>query len=408
MSHTSVRITKPVNVEDDLGTILGTASGDTGVNCTASSINKWAKWKPLKSMSTDITTEEARRAAGRTGAGDFELQFGVRATGVGNINVFRDLHNCRFTYEKPSEGYSMFRVTDFHHPTVGQLYGYRHDAYFDFMGNAGGTSIPFNSNDALSIYLTYNPHSSTLREEMLSIKDFLSNDGLVNHDPLDCYPCVLISQGTSHWVHCLYPSGSTSTPTTIGSTGQTAWRLSTMNYPSGMSAGNATFTVFLSSAQLLIAGDYNYDIANWIDMSSKIDDSQQAWAAWFCAVPELSGLTVSLGASALPTQAMVASVSGLGTIQFILEYTFTEDYTGSIGLSISVNVGTSEGSYPSSATHTKTLSSASDFMTYTETFTYNELSMIVTSGQTIYVMASIVTTINGSTATSIREFSFTI
>jgi len=48
MSHSDGKIKAPINPLSDLGSVLGTGSGDVGVNCTAASINKWAIYKPVQ------------------------------------------------------------------------------------------------------------------------------------------------------------------------------------------------------------------------------------------------------------------------------------------------------------------------------------------------------------------------
>ena len=47
MSNSNVIITPPLNVETDLGGVLGTGSGDVGTNCASTSVNPWAMFKPV-------------------------------------------------------------------------------------------------------------------------------------------------------------------------------------------------------------------------------------------------------------------------------------------------------------------------------------------------------------------------
>ena len=47
MSNLDGIITRPVNIESDLGYVLSTGSGDVGTNCEATSVNPWALYKPV-------------------------------------------------------------------------------------------------------------------------------------------------------------------------------------------------------------------------------------------------------------------------------------------------------------------------------------------------------------------------
>lgn len=47
MSNSNGIITPPLNVESDLGSVLGTGSGDVGTNCSSTAVNPWAMFKPV-------------------------------------------------------------------------------------------------------------------------------------------------------------------------------------------------------------------------------------------------------------------------------------------------------------------------------------------------------------------------
>lgn len=48
MSNSNGKIKAPVNIQSDLGVVLGTGSGDIGVNIANGNINKWAIYKPVR------------------------------------------------------------------------------------------------------------------------------------------------------------------------------------------------------------------------------------------------------------------------------------------------------------------------------------------------------------------------
>lgn len=47
MGHANNTITKPINVRDDLGYLLGTGSGDVDTNYRAQTVNMWSRFKPV-------------------------------------------------------------------------------------------------------------------------------------------------------------------------------------------------------------------------------------------------------------------------------------------------------------------------------------------------------------------------
>lgn len=64
MSQTSDGIIiTPVNVETDLGDVLGTGSGDVGTNCTSDNINPWAVYKPICNAYPTPVDSNSRRTA---------------------------------------------------------------------------------------------------------------------------------------------------------------------------------------------------------------------------------------------------------------------------------------------------------------------------------------------------------
>lgn len=117
MSHIDNKITLPIDVYDDLGTVLGTGSGDLGANCSAASIKKWAKWHPLRSGEIGILSA-AQRA---------QLNHGLTAPDqrVSIPLCFGDV----WTYTPPTGGVNQrFRVRDFVDPDDPTAHGYDHNA----------------------------------------------------------------------------------------------------------------------------------------------------------------------------------------------------------------------------------------------------------------------------------------
>lgn len=135
MGHTNNVITAPINVQDDLGTVLGTGSGDVGTNCTSNNINKWAKYKPTV---TGITPEPI-------GYINDEIRVSVN-WGLTINAIFRNLatfvsdYGSNYSYTKPS---SWFRVFDFVQVVNGvpsTSIGYYHNAKSFVTGNTTTTN----------------------------------------------------------------------------------------------------------------------------------------------------------------------------------------------------------------------------------------------------------------------------
>lgn len=57
MGHANNIITAPVNIMADVGYVIGTGSGDIGVNCTSININRWAKYKPVINTLIDTASQ---------------------------------------------------------------------------------------------------------------------------------------------------------------------------------------------------------------------------------------------------------------------------------------------------------------------------------------------------------------
>lgn len=291
------RLTAPLNIagRGDVQRALKTLDPSLGGAIRRGTINKWAKWKPLRSTSKELKSETARKYAGTSG-----YLYGVKGT-AGVRTSIAGLHGTTFDYEGPESWTAgcLDRFTDFIHPDVPQAYGYRADAYIDLSAEVGWTGETPNTVvldaepefGSFTVTVNYNPHNDAKRQEMLSIKDFMVNS-VTEYDPTDFYPCVLI--GTM--LHCLHPDGGPYQPTKL-TQGTTYWRLSVPGtlFTAGTSSTLSVILVRCNSGTHISPGpDTDYDLSNWIQLGSdRGDDSDRVWAAWFTGVPEGCGIPVS-------------------------------------------------------------------------------------------------------------------
>lgn len=299
---------------DDIQTVLSLYTyDDIGGLVVNGDINKWAKFKPVRGTDPDIPTVEGRRMAGRTTPQDYSRQFGVHGSGAGNVVDLADIHLCSFEYERPQVGQGhFFRNTDFVNPE-NTSYGYRHNAHTDLQGivypTSGTITIP-TGQVGMELSITYSPLTTAEAKEMISIKDFLTNEAGqgTTIDPLNCYPCVLITQNGYHYIRGLYKQDG-SAVATIGQTGNQMWRLDCTNPPGWTAGATAAFSLFLASQKILLHGNPNLNIEDWITIEAI--DGDAAWEAWMCPIPDATGKTVTIGAvPSLQVTLTGASISG--------------------------------------------------------------------------------------------------
>ncbi|MBQ7911886.1 MAG: hypothetical protein IJ363_14015 [Clostridia bacterium] len=344
---------------DDVGTLIRTAVAQN-------KINKWAKWKPYQAIEVDLPSDDLRRTAGWNQFGrkniDEGFVYGVRG-GVGITTSVAGLHNSGFNYEGPhGETYEeggvtkreCYRLSDFKHPSDIN-YGYRADATMDlsaeftWLGTVQKTMIT-DSDSAFVVHIHLSPHSSTEREEMLSIYDFLKREDQTETsqlEPTDCWPCILIDNK----LHGLYPYNNGNPGTNIGklTTGDTYW---TISLPSSTYATGSTATMSiilvrcpdgmntLGTYTPRLSGDTTTCIKNWVDMGA--DD--QVWGAYFCGVPDGCGITVtfatsgSYGATVANVEAVTVGSLTSTAIEAIVAYRFSAAYTGSVTVTITVTL----------------------------------------------------------------------
>ena len=302
----SQRLTAPLNIgrRGDVQLALKTNSPSLGGAIRHGTINKWAKWKPLKSTALSLDTDAARHAAGRTSS-DTAIHYGVRGS-FGAETKPSALHSCTYEYIGPANWTSSCRdrISDFVHPSQPQYYGYRADATMDLMASLTWIGERPNvivldqepSVGSFVVSITYSPHSEEERKEMLSIYDFMDSDDNVNaFAPTDFYPCVLIGNK----LHCLYRrvNGSVATAPSKLTQGVTEWLVSvpSSEFTAGTSSTLSVILVKCNSGTHISPGpDSAYDISNWITLGNSRDaDAEQSWAAWFCPIPDGCGYAVA-------------------------------------------------------------------------------------------------------------------
>lgn len=361
MGWNGTRMTGPVGI-DDIKTAGGSSYNDLGAAIRNGTWNKYAKWHPVKSTSPHLATEYERDSAGRNSAGDVGMRFGVRG-GAGNVTALSALHNAGFSYDQPSTwsqaaGFA-YRASDLVHPDSPNSYGYRGDAYIDLNASIAWLGAEDNviirgADSGMDVTLTYTPHSDTLRMEMLSIKDFTTNNS-TEYDPSTCYPCVFITLATGvSYMHALYRQNG-SAPAQLG-TGTSQWKLKTTDAPSGLSSGSVgTLSVILvkfqQSATSILHPTSGYNIADWITIpSGEAADGERAWTAWFSGVPDACGIPVSVDSSGLGIpEYMVTTLQG-GSPGVTIAGSYSGTYDSPVTVSVTVRLYASSSATSASAT----------------------------------------------------------
>lgn len=299
---TTKRMVAPVGWGDiSQATGVGGQSYDLGDMLKNSVIiNKWAKWKPVRDSAKDLPTRESRKTSGRT-VHNINRQYGVQASGFGLDVPLSAIHSCAFTYEPPQV--AAWRAGDFIDPEDPRNHGYNGNAHLDFYGKiwlVPGQARPIIESDGLllnDLELQYSPHSAADAAEMMSIQDFLWNESQATQplDPDDMYPCILISQGDFHYIHCLHPDEGQHVLTKLGDgTGHWGCPPVPVGGSDGLAVGyEATVSLFLCSGRYLLGPNTGTDISTWV----RITGDRDIWAVWFCPVPDACGQMVDVGTS---------------------------------------------------------------------------------------------------------------
>lgn len=104
MSHTNGIIRFPVNIKDDIGYVLGTGSGDLGINAKHSVIAPMAKYKPVRHSTVGVLTS-TERANTRYGFG----------ANIPTLSLLSATPSSMWTYLKPRgvNNNEYYRALDF-------------------------------------------------------------------------------------------------------------------------------------------------------------------------------------------------------------------------------------------------------------------------------------------------------
>ena len=179
-------LSTPINTTKVANTIQS-SSRNVGVLCTASTINKWSKHKPIRYPKVDGLLEKEWR--GTTADILQNIIYGLKV-GTGGMN-WKDLHNTKYEYVgRPTGGANApYRLGDFR--------GYDHDARPSLYGFPGNDEYYYwDAEGSLSITIINDWNGTNTTGINLSDLTDL-NDA---YDIADYYPCVMI--GT--WVHACY------------------------------------------------------------------------------------------------------------------------------------------------------------------------------------------------------------
>lgn len=394
-SSSTQKITGNVEINDVRKALVVSSRDIGGVMINGSSrINKWAKWKPVKYYydpdALNLETEAKRKAGGQLNAQDTGVVYGLRG-GISNVGRITALHSLDYTYEAPTSWGSgcAYRITDFAYPATSvsdrsTTRGYYHGATFNLRAEpytGGGQRIWIGAEGALYVNLYFTPRASH-DQDAIAVEDFLDNNG-IQYNPLDCYPCILISTATgNHYVHCLYPANVTAL-TTLRNNPQgyygASWRLdlSGTDTPQGLGSSmdntTWTWTVFLVNSRYLNPADTtNTDISAWIyDTNAEggstvvsgvqrcgLDVDSGVWASWPTNIPGAIGLQWTARTNTLPFLIPDSYTDMESSNGFNISAHFSGEYQGEVTWTISVTLY-------SDSDRTTEVASAS----YTDTYT---------------------------------------
>lgn len=357
----SRRLTKPLNIgrRGDLQLAFNTMYPDEGNAILHGKINKWAKWKPVKSPKNSLGTEEERKYAG-SNPNELGFAYGVRG-GIGNVGSLLDLHERGFTYERPRGGSSeKFRRDDCVHPQVPTLRGYYADATCNLNGvpYINGISyterINLNQERGLIVNITYTPAASH-DQDSICIEDFLHNSSI---SILDCYPCILISTSTGkNFIHALYPGEYSESAVPVKLRGgyyvdsnTSQWYLTTLNstLPELLQTNGIRWkwTVFLVNKLRLLDGHNETNISNWIEDENNdheviggVNFEDGLWSVDFVNVPELVKMEWPASTSSLPTFMISDDVTTLDE-GFTVRGSWTSEYRETVTTTVTAELYT--------------------------------------------------------------------
>ena len=197
-------IRPPVSIYD-VRKILGNQSVDLGTLCLGPTINKWAKYKPVKHNGVGLLTDQQRKFVNYgitnipvwTGPGALNKMgaywFGVQKTPA-NAPVCGDLINF-WDYQRPTGGrVSPYRLTDFVKSKT-DIYGYKHDVVAP-IGECEMSEIKISCTGW--IYVSFSGHGSGQSDGYTVPLGELSGEGVSTGDFNNLYMGMMIHRKGSN------------------------------------------------------------------------------------------------------------------------------------------------------------------------------------------------------------------
>ena len=182
MAYNSGTIRPPVTMPDDVAAALGIQGNDLSAVCQATSINKFARYKPVKHPSVTPITEAQRRSVNH-GIVIPDVVTGSAISGA----LIMDAAGNDWEYEHPTGGANeKFRLSDFGKQGSNSI-GYNHYAVPPIQINYprnGWTYTRGSTSRNLTIYADLDPDDSTIN---LQAEDFISQGLDLNEWTLIAY-----------------------------------------------------------------------------------------------------------------------------------------------------------------------------------------------------------------------------
>ena len=171
MANSNGIITAPVSFAD-VNHVLGTGHTDLGALCEDVNINKFARYKPIRSSVIGLLTEANRRAANH----GIEMPDVVTSSSL-SLSAIQDAAANDWGYLKPTGGSSSpYRLQDFGNTVSLTGEGYYHHAVppiqVNYPRNGWTYTRGSNNSRALSIYVDLDPDDSTIN---LQCVDFVNS-----------------------------------------------------------------------------------------------------------------------------------------------------------------------------------------------------------------------------------------
>lgn len=363
-------LSTPINTTKVANTIQS-SSRNVGVLCTASTINKWSKHKPIRYPKVDGLLEKEWRG---TTADIFQnIIYGLKV-GTGGTN-WKDLHNTDYKYVgRPTGGANApYRLGDFR--------GYDHDArpsLYGFPGNDEFYYWDVEGSLSITIINDWNGTNTT----GINLSDLTDlNDA---YDIADYYPCVMI--GT--WVHACYNKTLTSLEKTY-----TPLKYNEVQY--------SNFAVDIDEPELQVEQmqtvsfflirkikDTLIDLTNWVNIADLIENRS------IIGIPECVGLQLESRRYEKIYIPVCASFRASQTAGVVITWGW-QDLIPDTAQDINIAISTDGGGYFGGVKNITWApgSSVSQYIVY---ITWDEMGIIPLPGQTFESVRVRMTTESGS------------